>query len=295
MNSRKRILLPTLALIGLILSTSCSPSKTPTIITNSLPEGVEDVAYSHTLEVQGGSPPYIWSVSGGKLPIGLQLNPTSGVISGTPMIATNPAFVTFMVTDNSKKIAFKQILMTVNPVTTTTTTFSTITTSTTTNSETVNSINGLSLTLFLDGTVFKPGQNVSLSIDEHNTLTTENIVTPANDWAYNGLAIGGCGTNGGFDGIAVMRGYYTAADKPLGGSLAFWNYSITTPCPVDIPPPNGFDFAPLDNKYAGVDLDGYWADDDGKATLTNFEPGDYTVIAGDEWGALVFVHFTVAN
>ena len=100
-----RMVLLTLALIGLFLSTSCSPSKTPTITTNSLPEGTEDVAYSHTLEVQGGSPPYIWSVSGGTLPIGLQLNPTSGVISGTPMIATNPGFVTFMVTDNSKKIA----------------------------------------------------------------------------------------------------------------------------------------------------------------------------------------------
>jgi hypothetical protein len=266
-----------------------------TIITNSLPEGTENVAYSHTLEVQGGSPPYIWSVSGGKLPIGLQLNPTTGVISGTPMIASNPAFVTFMVTDDLKKIASKQILMTVNPATTTTTTFSTAITSTTPNSATVNSINGLTLTLFLDGTVFKPGENVSLSIDEHNTLATENIVTPANNWDYNGLAIGGCGTNGGFDGIAVMRGYYTAADKPLGGGLAFWNYSITTPCPVDIPPPNGFDFAPLDNKYAGVDLAGYWADDNGKATFTNFEPGVYTVVAGDEWGALVFVHFTVAN
>ena len=284
----------TLALIGLILSTSCSASKTPTITTNSLPEGTESVAYSHTLEVQGGTPPYIWSVSGGTLPIGLQLNPTSGVISGTPMIATNPAFVTFMVTDSSKKIASKQILMTVNPTTTTTTTLSTTITSTATNSATVESIDGLSLTLFLDGTVFSPGQNVSLSIDEHNTLATENIVAPANYWADDGLAIGGCGTNGGFDGIAVMRGYYTAADKPLGGGLAFWNYSITTPCP-SIPPQSGIDFAPLDNKYTGVDLGGYWSDDNGKATFTTFEPGVYTVVAGDEWGALVFVHFTVTN
>jgi hypothetical protein len=91
-----------LALVGLIVSAGCTPPKTPTIITNSLPEGTEGVAYSHTLEVHGGSPPYIWSVTGGKLPIGLQLNPTTGVISGTPMITTNPAFVTFMVTDNSK-------------------------------------------------------------------------------------------------------------------------------------------------------------------------------------------------
>jgi hypothetical protein len=74
------------------------------------------------LKCNGGSPPYIWSVTGGTLPIGLQLNPTSGVISGTPMIASNPMFVTFQVTDDLKTIAFKQILMTVNPNTTTATT-----------------------------------------------------------------------------------------------------------------------------------------------------------------------------
>jgi Putative Ig domain. len=135
----------TLALIGLILSTGCTSTKAITITTNSLPEGTEDVAYSHTLEVQGGSAPYIWSVTGGTLPIGLQLNPTSGVISGTPMIASNPAFVTFQVTDDLKKIAFKQILVAVNPNTVTATTpFNNG------NSASSKSISGLSLSLSLD-------------------------------------------------------------------------------------------------------------------------------------------------
>jgi hypothetical protein len=31
------------------------------------------------------------------------------------------------------------------------------------------------------------------------------------------------------------------------------------------------------------------------AALTNFVPCVYTVVAGDEWGAVVVVHFTVAN
>lgn len=96
MKSKIRFVWLSLALIGLILFTSCTPSKTPTITTNSLPEGTEGVAYSQALQVHGGTPPYIWSTMGGELPIGLQLNPTSGVISGTPMIASNPAFVTFM-------------------------------------------------------------------------------------------------------------------------------------------------------------------------------------------------------
>jgi len=30
------------------------------------------------------------------------------------------------------------------------------------------------------------------------------------------------------------------------------------------------------------------------AALTNFIPGIYTVVAGDEWGAMVFLYFTVS-
>jgi hypothetical protein len=285
----------TLALVGLIFSTSCASSKTPTITTNSLPEGVEDVAYSHTLKVQGGSPPYIWSVMGGELPIGLQLNPTSGVISGTPMIATNPAFVTFMVTGNSKKIAFKQILMTVNPTTTTTTMFSTATTSTTTNSATVNSISGLTLSLSLDPANYKSGQDVYIDIEEHNTLNTDTIVPASNNWALDNLAMGGCGTNGGFVGIELFQGYYAANDKTFGEPLLFWNYNITSPCPTTTALPNGFDFSPLDQKYADLDLKGYWTGNSRSAIFTNFVPGVYTVVAGDEWGALAVVHFIVSK
>ena len=108
----------TLALIGLILSTSCSPSKTPTIATNSLTEGTEGQAYSQTLQVHGGTPPYTWFAMA-TLPPGLQLDPLSGVISGTPLAGWGPAFVSFQVTDHTGMGSFKQLLITVNPTTTT--------------------------------------------------------------------------------------------------------------------------------------------------------------------------------
>ena len=116
MKNRMKIFLLSLALVGLILSTSCSPSKTPTITTNSLPEGTEDVAYSHTLEVHGGTPPYTWFAMA-TLPPGLQLDPLSGVISGTPLAGWGPAFVSFQVTDHTGMGSFKQLLITVNPTT----------------------------------------------------------------------------------------------------------------------------------------------------------------------------------
>ena len=167
----KQILRAIFLLIGLIWLTfpaSCVSAKTLTITTNTLPEGTASQSYSQTLKVHGGAPPYIWSIIGGELPIGLQLNPETGVISGTPLIALSAAFVTFQVTDNSKKIAIKQILMAVNPTTTTTSTFSTITTSTTINSASVNSISGLSLSLSLDSITYNPGQDVYITVE--NTI-----------------------------------------------------------------------------------------------------------------------------
>jgi hypothetical protein len=48
-----------------------------------LPVDVDGSAYSVTLGATGGIGPYTWSVTSGSLPVGLTLNPATGVISGT--------------------------------------------------------------------------------------------------------------------------------------------------------------------------------------------------------------------
>jgi len=308
MKYRMRILLLTVALVGLIISISCASSKTLTITTNSLPEGTEDVAYSHTIEVQGGSAPYIWSVTGGTLPIGLQLDPTSGVISGTAMIATNPAFVTFMVTDNSKKITSKQILMAVNLNTVTATTpFNNG------NSATSKSISGLSLSLSLDSKTYQSGQEVGIDIDEKNTLSRTNTITASAKWPVSGLGVGPCGALNYPFGIAIFQGNYTAANISSGTLLQIYEPNIYH-CPMILTDISSYVFQPLSDSAAvfqmsestavftaGMNTEfepaptGYWASNNVGATFTNFEPGVYTVVAGDEWGALVEVHFTVTN
>ena len=48
-----------------------------------LPNGTVNVAYTQTLNVIGGTPPYAWSVTVGTLPTGLTLS-SSGVLTGTP-------------------------------------------------------------------------------------------------------------------------------------------------------------------------------------------------------------------
>ena len=56
------------------------------ITTTSLPAGQVGDLYSYSLAALGGIPPYTWKLvkGSGKLPEGLKLHETSGVISGTP-------------------------------------------------------------------------------------------------------------------------------------------------------------------------------------------------------------------
>lgn len=55
-----------------------------TVSTTSLPSGIEDVDYEATVEAQGGDDTHTWSVVRGRLPRGLEIDPPSGRISGTP-------------------------------------------------------------------------------------------------------------------------------------------------------------------------------------------------------------------
>jgi len=58
--------------------------KALNIITTSLPNGLAEQSYLATIEVEGGEPPYSFSVSEGELAKGLSLNAETGKISGTP-------------------------------------------------------------------------------------------------------------------------------------------------------------------------------------------------------------------
>ncbi len=74
-----------------------------------LPVGTVGVPYSQTLDGSGGTPPYVWTITSGALPPGLQLNPTTGVISGTPT-ATGPNVFSVTLTDSAGLTAGPQQL-----------------------------------------------------------------------------------------------------------------------------------------------------------------------------------------
>jgi len=62
---------------------SASTCPNITIVPSSLPAGSPNVPYAQTLD-QVGAVKVTWRISGGSLPPGLTLDPTTGKISGTP-------------------------------------------------------------------------------------------------------------------------------------------------------------------------------------------------------------------
>jgi hypothetical protein len=75
---------------SLTISVSLNSSPVLAIGTTTLPAAVVNVAYSQALTVVGGISPYVWALTSGSLPAGLTIDPSSGLISGTPtMIGTS--------------------------------------------------------------------------------------------------------------------------------------------------------------------------------------------------------------
>ena len=72
---------------------SIAPAPLPPIVvtTTSIPNGTRGTSYSTTLQASGGTGSFVWSVSAGTLPTGLNLS-TVGVISGTPTTAQTATF-----------------------------------------------------------------------------------------------------------------------------------------------------------------------------------------------------------
>jgi hypothetical protein len=79
-----------------------SINVTPLVIsTTALPNAQLTVPYSQTLSAAGGILPYTWGLASGGLPQGLTLNPTTGVISGTPAGTIGNITFTVQVSDSS--------------------------------------------------------------------------------------------------------------------------------------------------------------------------------------------------
>jgi hypothetical protein len=178
-------------------------------------------------------------------------------------------------------------------------------------SSTVISRYGLSLTLSLNSTTYHPGEQISVTIDEKNTLPTENNISGADEWPVQGLKLHFCGTFNYPFGISILQGYHDAKSVVAVAPLQLFDPNAVYLCPAILADVYyEYDFQPWSdiaaiytdydsepwsiNMTARVTSAGFWTGSRPNATFNNFTPGIYTVVGGDEWGALVILHFTIS-
>jgi uncharacterized protein (TIGR03437 family) len=80
--------------------------------TPPLAEASPGAAYSQSLQAAGGSPPYTWSIIG-SLPPGITINPSTGLLSGTPT-ATGSFSFSVRVSDSAGASASREFTLTVS-------------------------------------------------------------------------------------------------------------------------------------------------------------------------------------
>jgi hypothetical protein len=93
------------------LSISITPLS---IITTSLPSGSISQSYSQTVQTSGGIGALTFSISSGSLPPGLNLNPSTGVISGTPILPARTSSFTVRVADSGGQVDTQNLSITIN-------------------------------------------------------------------------------------------------------------------------------------------------------------------------------------
>jgi len=87
-----------------------------TITTTTLSDATANSAYSTTLQAFGGDGTYTWSISSGSLPAGVALDPSTGILSGTPASAGTASFTVQVVdTSSPAQTASEPLTLTVGP------------------------------------------------------------------------------------------------------------------------------------------------------------------------------------
>jgi len=139
---------------------------------------------------------------------------------------------------------------------------------------------------------------VVLTVYESNTLDRANNVSAADSWPSNASLFRWVQEpyeeNVGMAGYEMLQGNYGLSNFTEGTAL--WLQpppSLLGCCGMGEGSPTSYAFQPLGeaNVLSGS-FAGYFA---GGSTYTPFFPGTYTVLAGDEWGDVAILHFTVAG
>lgn len=181
--------------------------------------------------------------------------------------------------------------------------------------ETANSTLGLELDLSVNSTTIQSGQAINVSVSITNTLQSLNNVSANLFWALPSLANF---SSSPFPcpqwySFLVFSGYYTVSDiSKASDPLYLFPPGVEISCPFrtfsqfifhplssqfNTSTTNPPDFDLVDNSNQTFSITGYYTTAQGYVTSNGILPpppfpqGVYTIVAGDEWGQLVLLHF----
>jgi hypothetical protein len=158
---------------------------------------------------------------------------------------------------------------------------------------TTNGTLGLEITLTLNSTHIIAGDSINATLSYRNILPRAlNLSALTEDWRLT--ALGDDGDDYGYCvGVApfviqVFGGHFTESNITLGAPLNADLKDALTGCGFFVPPYHVFQ--PLESGPAAIDItSGYNI----QGNLLTFQPGAYTVVAGDRWGQMVILNFVV--
>ena len=172
---------------------------------------------------------------------------------------------------------------------------------------TTNTNIGLNFTLTLGSSELITGQNLSITASVTNERSTFNNLTSESDWSEPWLigwgAIDSCNS---FANAQVFQGYYDQSNRSSLQSGTELQLAKPLFPPMECPFIPGawstyFPFEPHESRvgYQYSTTGDYGnassASSSPNSTFHLFDSGVYTVAAGDEWGQLVLLHFTVSD
>lgn len=167
-----------------------------------------------------------------------------------------------------------------------------------------DSMDGLRLYLAINATEVTQGQSVLVKVSEYNTLSAANNVSSAQTWDVAGLRMNSCYSSLYPFGVALFQGRYTSGNVSDARALQIFP---VVPCPLFIRYISGYVFSPRSDAAVVLPGTGEPTPMVANATITGFYPsgpvgpqsqplllGTYTIVAGDEWGAVAYLYFRVS-
>ena len=155
----------------------------------------------------------------------------------------------------------------------------------------------ISVSASLNPTEVGQNQTIKVTVSDVNGLRIPNELPLSGDWRVQNLSMGPCASYTAYPyGIGVYQGRYTVDNISSAKSMVIYapgfygcgGFSFS----------NSFTFKPLQNASSYVELKGYWTAGEtpiSEGVLHPFLQGEYTVVAGDEWGHVDILYFQVTS